>query len=64
MGDRLDRLREMLKPPVTAEWVDRVVTEGSRKADEIEASRGPEAADRYREKTGREVKKMLDRGVI
>jgi hypothetical protein len=64
MGERLDRIKRVINPPVTAEWIDTVVTQRSEQADEIEESKGPKAAQRHREKTGRMVGKMLRRGVI
>lgn len=61
----LDRIKKAIQgPPVTAEWVDMVVTDADRKAERIEETQGPEAANRFREKSGRRVKKMVERGVI
>lgn len=61
----LDRIKKAIQgPPVTVEWVDMVVTNANLKAKRIEDARGPEAADRYREKAGRRVKKMIERGII
>jgi hypothetical protein len=44
MGERLDRVKRALNPPVTAEWIDSVISARSEQADEIEQSRGQEAA--------------------
>ena len=61
----LERIKKTIQgPPVTARWVDMVVTNADLKANRIEESRGSEAADRYREKMGRRVKKMTERGII
>lgn len=61
----LKRIKKAVQgPPVTAEWVDMVVTDADRKAEQIEATQGSEAANRYREKSGRRVDRMLKRGVI
>ncbi|MFE0472372.1 hypothetical protein ACFW2V_12195 [Streptomyces sp. NPDC058947] len=64
MGERLDRIRRAFSPPVTAEWVDAVVTQRSEQADEIEKSRGSKAAQKHRRETGKMVEKMMRRGVI
>jgi hypothetical protein len=64
MGERLDRIKRVINPPVTAEWVDAVVTRRSEQADAIEESKGSKVAQRHREKTGEIVGKMLRRGVI
>ena len=63
MGMR-DRIKAIVAPPVTAEWVDFVVSDLDAKADLIEETRGVEAADRYRERTGKWVQKMNKRGII
>lgn len=64
MGDRFERIKRAVQPPVTAEWIDVVVTARSEQADKIERSKGLEAADRHREKTGKFVTKMIQRGLI
>lgn len=64
MGKRYDRIKEAISPPLTAEWVDMVVTHRGIKFDEIEKSKGPEAAQKHREKTGKLVQKMVRRGII
>lgn len=64
MGERIERIKRAIQPPVTAEWVNMVVTARSEQADKIERSKGPEAADRHREKTGKFVTKMTQRGLI
>lgn len=60
----LDRIKRAVAPPVTAEWVDMVVTDRDRKASEIESEKGPEAAEKYREKSGKLVARMARRGII
>lgn len=61
----LNRLKKALQgPPVTAEWADMVIIDMAKKADQIEAEQGTDAANRYREKSGLRVRRMLDRGII
>jgi hypothetical protein len=64
MGKRYDRVKQAINPPLTAAWVDMVVTGRGIKSDEIERTKGPEAAQKHREKTGRLVQKMVRRGII
>lgn len=65
MKDRIEKIRKaMAPPPVTQAWVDLVAGTREDKAQQIEESKGPVAAERHRAATRRMVSKMERRGII
>ncbi|MER6605887.1 hypothetical protein ABT282_08200 [Streptomyces sp. NPDC000927] len=60
----LDKIKKAVAPPVTAAWIDMLVTGMDARAQEIEGKKGAEAADAFREKKGRSIARITKRGII
>lgn len=65
MKDMVGKIKNALAPPpVTQEWIDMVAGEREKKAQKVEETKGPVAAEKHRAATRKMVGRMERQGII